>query len=213
MSTFVILLGGDVTLTERLKRQVAGARVLAADSGMRHAEMLGLLPELWLGDFDSTSPELDAQYSHVPRRSFPRAKDMTDGELALNEAYALGATKVILCGAFGGDRTDHTMLHLTMATAQAMQGRDILLSSGKEEARPLLSGQYDYDLPDGTLFSIICFCQIDELSLTGAEWPLNKVMLQFGSSLTLSNVVRGTLSVSMRSGYAVLLASPAVKTT
>lgn len=60
---------------------------------------------------------------------------MTDGELAFEEAYMRGADRVILCGAFGGQRTDHTLLHLTMATAQAAKGRNVLLSSGSEEAR------------------------------------------------------------------------------
>ena len=134
MSTFVILLGGDLVVTDRLKSQIAGARVLAADSGIRHAAALDVEPELWLGDFDSASDALQKQYAHVPQKSFPRAKDMTDGELALSEAYERGAEKVILCGAFGGARTDHTLLHLTMATAQAADGRNILLSSGEEEA-------------------------------------------------------------------------------
>jgi len=207
MSKFVILLGGHLTVTDRLKRQIAGARVLAADSGMRHAGPLGVEPELWLGDFDSTSPALARRYEHVPRRSFPRAKDMTDGELALGEAFALGATSVILCGAFGGMRTDHTMLHLTMATAQAAMGRDILLSSGTEEAWPILPGTYTPDLPDGTLFSIIGFTELQGLTITSAEWPLDNVKVPLGSSLTVSNVVRGTLGVLLRSGYGVLVAT------
>ena len=57
MSTFVILLGGDLVVTERLRQQIAGARILAADGGIRHAAALGVDPELWLGDFDST-PEI-----------------------------------------------------------------------------------------------------------------------------------------------------------
>ncbi len=100
MSTFVILLGGDLIVTDRLKRQIAGARILAADSGIRHAVALGVEPELWLGDFDSASVQLRAQYGHVPQ-NVPSAKDMTDGELALEEAYKRGADRVILCGAFG----------------------------------------------------------------------------------------------------------------
>ncbi|MCB1719598.1 MAG: thiamine diphosphokinase, partial [Candidatus Competibacteraceae bacterium] len=51
MSHFVILLGGDLSPTPRLRDQVAGARAIAADSGIRHAEALGLDPELWTGDF------------------------------------------------------------------------------------------------------------------------------------------------------------------
>ncbi|RCS23662.1 thiamine diphosphokinase [Phyllobacterium salinisoli] len=207
MSRFLILLGGHLTVTERLKRQIAGARVLAADSGMRHAAVLGVEPELWLGDFDSTAPALARRYKHVPRRTFPPAKDMTDGELALHEAFALGATSVILCGAFGGSRTDHTMLHLTMATAQAAKGREIFLSSGVEEAWPILPGTHAPDLPDGALFSIIGFTTLEGLTITSVEWPLDNVKVPFGSSLTVSNVVKGTLGVLLRSGCGVLVAT------
>lgn len=207
MSTFVILLGGDLVVTERLKRQIAGARVLAADGGMRHAEALGVEPELWLGDFDSTSGALKEKYAHVPQRTFPAAKDMTDGELALEEAFERGAKKVILCGAFGGSRTDHTLLHLTMATAQVAKGRDVLLSSGVEEAWPLVAGDHVYDFPDGTSFSVVNFCTVEGFSITNAEWPLDNVTLPFGSSWTVSNIVRGTLCVSARSGLAILVAN------
>jgi len=210
MSKFVLLLGGTVHVTDRLLRLVAGARVLAADGGIAHAKPLGLEPELWLGDFDSTSPELDAEYAHVPRVAFPAEKDMTDGELALSEAYRLGATEVVLCGAFGGQRTDHTLLHLTMATRYAAEGRKLVLSSGYEEAHPLVAGSYDFDFADGTLFSIVAFSQLHGLFIHGARWPLENVELSFGSSLTVSNAVRGNLHVSLHSGKAILIAAPQI---
>lgn len=210
MSKFVILLGGTVHVTDRLRQQVAGARVLAADGGIAHAEALGLKPELWLGDFDSTSRELDEKYADVPRSVFPAAKDMTDGELALSEAYERGATEVVLCGAFGGDRTDHTLLHLTMATANAAKGRKLILSSGTEEAHPLVAGSYSFDFADGTLFSIVAFSQLSGLFIEGARWPLKNMELSFGSSLTVSNAVCGNLHVSLHSGEAILVAAPQV---
>ncbi len=207
MSKFVLLLGGSVHVTDRLKRLVAGARVIAADGGIAHAQALGLQPELWLGDFDSTLPDLEAQYAHVPRTVFPVAKDMTDGELGLDEAYRLGATEVILCGAFGGSRTDHTLLHLTMATAHAAQGRKLVLTSGDEEAHPLVAGSYAFDFADDTLFSIVAFTPLRGLYIEGARWPLENMELSFGSSLTMSNAVRGNLHVSLASGKAVLIAA------
>lgn len=208
MSTFVILLGGDLTVTDRLRAQVKGARFLAADGGMRHALSLGVEPELWLGDFDSTDPDLLEKFTAVPRETFPVAKDMTDGELALNKAYQLGAKRVILCGAFGGERTDHTLLHLTMATRHAILGRQILLSSGFEEAYPLVPGEFHYNLPEASVFSILSFSQLEGLTIEQAEWPLDKITLPLGSSLTVSNVVRGTLYVSLRLGHAILIAKP-----
>lgn len=208
MSKFVLLLGGSLVVTDRVRQLVAGARVLAADGGMAHAASLGLEPELWLGDFDSTSPELEEQYAQVPRQVFPEAKDMTDGELALNKAYELGATEIVLCGAFGGERTDHTLLHLTMATAQAAAGRKLILTSGTEEAHPLVAGKYDFDFAEGTQFSIVAFSQLQGLFIQGARWPLENVELSFGSSLTVSNAVCGNLHVSLHSGKAILIAAP-----
>lgn len=205
MSTFVILLGGDLVVTERLLQQIAGAHILAADSGIRHAVALGVEPELWLGDFDSTSKTLRERYAHIPQKTFPSAKDMTDGELACEEAFARGATKVILCGAFGGERSDHMLLHFTMATAQAAKGRNIFLTSGTQEAWPLLPGTHDYDLPADTLFSVVNFTLLEGLTITNARWPLDNVTLPFGSSWTISNIAYGTLHIVVRSGLALLV--------
>lgn len=210
MSKFLILLGGDLTVTPRLQQQITGARVLAADSGMRHAEALGITPELWLGDFDSTDSALAQSYHMVDRQVFPVAKAMTDGELAVHEAYERGATDVILAGAFGGERTDHAFLHLSMATAQAAKGKNIFLTSGYEEATPLTHGTMVFDLPDGTLFSILAFDSLTGLSISGAEWPLDDISVSFGSSLTLSNRVKGQLTVALGRGHAILLAHHSV---
>ena len=68
---FSILLDGDLTVTERVRGQVAGSRVLAADGGMRHAAGLGVMPELWLGDFDSADAGLQQAFGSVPRQDYP----------------------------------------------------------------------------------------------------------------------------------------------
>mgnify|MGYP001184054706 CR=1 FL=1 len=83
---FLILLGGELSPGPRLAAQIEGARVIAADGGMRHAATLGLVPELWVGDFDSSDTALKARFSGVERVEHPVAKDMTDGELAIEAA-------------------------------------------------------------------------------------------------------------------------------
>ena len=208
MTRFVILLGGDVVATPRLARQIDGARVIAADSGMRHAAPLGLAPELWTGDFDSVEDGLRAVHEDVPTEIFPPEKDMTDGEIAIEAALARGASDLVLVGAFGGARADHAFLHLTAAMRLAESGTPCLLTSGHQEGVPLLPGEHCFDYDADTLFSVLAFSDLGGLSLHGAKWPLSERDVPFGSSLTLSNKVAGSLSVRLGSGRALLVAHP-----
>lgn len=207
MSLFTILLGGELARTDRLAAQIAGSRVIAADSGIRHAAMLGLVPELWAGDFDSVTEDERGAHAAIPVAAFPADKDATDGEIAVEEALSRGATRLVLAGAFGGPRADHAFRHLAAGLALAEAGHDILLTSGVQEARPLLPGiAHTFDYADGTLFSVIGFGDLSGLTLTGAKWPLTNRNVPFGSSLTLSNEVRGGLSMRLEAGRAMLIA-------
>jgi thiamine pyrophosphokinase len=207
MKKYVILLGGDITPTPRLIEQCQDATVIAADSGVRHATTLDLNVALWLGDFDSTTPALLRKFKHLPRETFPREKDKTDGEIAINEAISQGATNLILVGAFGGPRTDHALLHLAQAISLSKLGLNITLSSGDEEAHPLSSDAQDFTFPTGSVFSVIGFTALSGVTITGARWPLTNCDVPFGSSMTLSNEVAADLSVSIESGEAILLVS------
>ncbi|TIP32137.1 MAG: thiamine diphosphokinase, partial [Mesorhizobium sp.] len=187
MGTFTILLGGDLVRTPRLDRQIEGSRIIAADAGIGHAHMLGLLPELWVGDFDSVPPNLPENLAAVPRKIFPTEKDMTDGELAIAEALARGATSLMLAGAFGGKRADHAFLHLALSVRLAEAGMTVLLTSGAQEGVPILPGKAGFDYAEGTLFSVLGFSDLAGLTVSGAKWPLDGVEVAFGSSLTISN--------------------------
>jgi thiamine pyrophosphokinase len=213
MNRFLILLGGALAPTPRLERQVAGARVIAADGGMRHADALGVVPELWVGDFDSVTDGLVEDWQGIPREIFPAEKDKTDGELAVEAAVARGAASLVLAGAFGGPRADHAFLHLALAIRLAEQGFQAILTDGRQEGRPLLSGEAGFDYAPGTLFSVSAFSDLAGLSLSGARWPLERVAVPFGSSLTLSNIVAGELRVTLEKGRAMLIAHPFPGTT
>ena len=207
MSRFIILLGGKLVRTPRLDAQAAGARVIAADAGMNHAKTLGITPELWVGDFDSVTKEIETEFAAVPQKRYPHDKDNTDGELAVAEALARGATSLVLAGAFGG-RADHAFLHVALAIRRAKEGLPVIITSGNQEAHPLLPGSRDFDFDDGTLFSILGFSHLSGVSVMGARWPLDSVEVPFGTSLTLSNEVRGDLRISIAVGRALLLAHP-----
>jgi thiamine pyrophosphokinase len=206
LSLFLVLLGGKLNVTARLMRQISGARVIAADSGIRHADELGVEPELWVGDFDSSPDVLRKRYADVEQLKYPSDKAKTDGELAVEAALSLGATRIVMVGGLGGPRTDHAFGNLTLMMLQAESGCDIMMTSGDEEAWPLRPGRQVLDLPYGTIFSVIAFETLRGLSLEGTRWPLDNMDVTFGSSLTLSNEVTGALFASIRTGRAAILA-------
>jgi thiamine pyrophosphokinase len=208
MSKFVILLGGPVTAGPRLLGQVEGARAIAADGGIRHAEALGLMPELWVGDFDSTDGELALQYAEIPRLEYPAEKALTDGELALQMAIEEGASEIIMVGALGGERADHAWAHVVKALALAMEGRRTYLTSGAEEGYPLLPGRLTLDLPKASLFSVLGLDRLEGLTIQNARYPLDDYELVFGSSRTISNVAEGEVTFDLRAGRALVLARP-----
>ena len=207
MSRFVILLGGDLLVTPRLRRQIAGGRFIAADSGMKHARALGIVPELWVGDFDSAGSELMLDYAHVPRQTYLADKDATDGEIAVKEALRLGAREFVLIGGLGG-QSDHATAHLGLALHLAQSGHRCFISNGNEEAYPLIAGSHDFDFGAQSRLSIIPWSDITGLNLTGAKWPLSNKTLALGASFTMSNVALGPVKLSFASGIAVAIAYP-----
>lgn len=207
MSRFVILLSGDLKVTPRLRRQIAGGRVVAADSGMKHARALGVWPELWVGDFDSSGSELLIDYAEIPHQIHPADKDATDGEIAVAAALQLGAREFVLIGGLGG-QSDHATAHLALALQLAQAGCRCFISSGDEEAYPLISGEYHFDLAPQSRFSIIPWSDIIGLNLSGVKWPLKDKDLKLGSSFTMSNVALGPVKLSFTSGIAIAIAYP-----
>ena len=207
MSRFTLLLGGDLTRTPALDAEIADSRIIAADSGMRHAALLDVKPELWVGDFDSVPDGFEDAYVDVARRTFPSEKDKTDGEIAIAAALEAGATSLLLAGAFGGERADHMFLHFAQALQLSERGIAAKLTSGHQEGVPLVPGRrHSFAYADGTLFSILGFSELSSLTVEGAKWPLDAVEVPFGSSLTLSNVADGDLSITLKKGRALFMA-------
>jgi thiamine pyrophosphokinase len=208
MTRFAILLGGDVTPTDRLRKQVAGTRVIAADSGMAHARALGLTPELWVGDFDSAGTALEEAYADVPRHVFPPAKDSTDGEIAITEALKRGATDLVLVGGFGG-QFDHVLAHALMLMELVKRGVNAVLTSGHEEAHALIQLLLFVDIASGTRLSLIPLTAIKGLTITGVRWPLKEHAVARGSTLTLSNeCLGGRAALGLESGEALVVLYP-----
>jgi len=203
MSKFVLLLNGDVTVTKRLKGQISGAKIVAVDGGMRHADKLEVTPECWIGDFDSSTNELQEKWAGIPQREYLVEKNQTDGELALDYAVDCGATDIVLVGGIGG-QSDHAVCVFMQMVRLANRKIRCFASNGNEEASPLVAGSWRLDIPIGSTVSIAGLAELQQLTLSGVKWPLKNKSLSVGSTLTMSNKVTGLVSMSLGSGYGIV---------
>ncbi len=207
----LILAGGDIAVTERLRGLCQNVGfVVAADSGVRHAAALGVIPDLIVGDFDSATAADLAPYPNVKRETHPARKDLLDLELALQKATDRGANDLvndlIIVGALGG-RLDQTLAALFIAARLQLQ-YGVTLHSGHSAAYPLRTGDaLKLYLPAGIPFSVLGL-EPSQLSLEGASYPLQRAELPFGVGLGISNETTGaSLEVTLHKGSALLLLS------
>jgi len=205
----LVLLAGPLTPSPRLFAEARRAElVVAADGGIRHAEALGRVPDLWVGDFDSTPPELAARFHAVPREVFPEDKDATDAELAARAALARGASELLFAGAVGGEE-DHALGTYALALALAERKTPSALTDGRTWVYPLVPPGLRLDLAPGTPFSLVPMSDLAGVSIRGARWELSGAELPFGTTRALRNrVTRPPLEVALERGRALLIARP-----
>jgi thiamine pyrophosphokinase len=199
---FVVVAAGDGPWVET----PAGAVVIAADGGLERARALGLDVAVAIGDFDSASADAVAAAEKRGTRivRHPTAKDATDLELALDEALALGAARVLVIASDGG-RLDHLLGVLLLLGAERYQELEIDALVG-DSAVSVVRGSRTLTGAPGALLTLLpLHGAAHEVTTTGLEYPLVGETLDSGSTRGVSNVFAAAeASVSVKRG--VLLA-------
>ena len=135
--------GPDLTLP-------AAGWVVAADGGLLRAQALGLDVDVVVGDLDSATPEAiaaaEAEGARIVRH--PRAKDATDLELALDEAVALGARRVLVVASAGG-RLDHLLGSLLVLAAERYTALELDALVGEALVHVVRGGRTMHGAPSG----------------------------------------------------------------
>jgi thiamine pyrophosphokinase len=188
-----VLAGGPDEAGAPLRAALADVDlVVAADGGVALADALGLTPDLWVGDFDSTSDEQRGAHPALPRLEYPRDKDELDLDVAAQPLANPGARELVLAGVFGG-RLDQTLAALLIGARLRREGVDVRLFGGPHEVRPLVAGDsVELTLPDATLFSLLALDGDAVVDVLGARFELASARLAFGVGLGVSNQASAT---------------------
>ena len=186
---------------------VPAARVVvAADGGLDRAVSLGLDVDVVVGDLDSVSESAleRAEADGVRVVRHPQAKDATDLELALDEAAALGASRVLVVGSDGG-RLDHLLASLLLLASERYSGLELDALVG-ETLVHVVRGARSLHGSAGELVTLVPLGgPAVGVSTEGLEYRLARETLSPGTTRGVSNVFTGPLArVSVDAG--VLLA-------
>ena len=162
------------------------ALTIAADGGLKHTQLLGLSPDVILGDFDSLG------YVPEDSRVFPVEKDDTDSMLAVRLGLERGCTEFYLYGGLDGPRLDHTVANFQTLAFLAdhgargwLIGRDFIVTVASRET-------LRFDETASGILSVFCLGKdIEDLTLRGLKYPLEHGRLSAGFPLGVSNAFLG----------------------
>jgi thiamine pyrophosphokinase len=198
----LVFAGGD-PLPENIDALLpADALVIAADSGLRYARLLGRHVDLVVGDLDSADPDdlaaAEADGTTIERH--PVAKDATDLELALDAAQSRGARRIVIVGGHGG-RFDHFLANFLLFASPRFADLDIEAWIG--DARVVvIRDRAELHGTRGSLCTLLAVGgPADGVTTVGLVYPLDNDVLLPGSTRGVSNEFEGTTAtVSVRTG-------------
>jgi thiamine pyrophosphokinase len=182
------------------------------DGALRLFSRLSRRPHLIIGDFDSASDELLAEFAECEKVIYERIKDQTDGELALRLVLERRSFDIDIYGGIDTDFESDQMLANIFNLTIAGEYRDdygrparLRLVDHCQHIYLLESAELTLTGRAGNKLSILPLSDEIQLSVCGVRWQLDKATVKFGSSWPLRNdFIRDTATVTV-SGRAVVI--------
>ncbi|MBB5172123.1 thiamine diphosphokinase [Texcoconibacillus texcoconensis] len=190
---YIVVAGGPISHMPRfteVKKRYPNANWVGVDRGAYHIVEAGIELLQAFGDFDSLSEdERDVLSLHTVKRDvYPREKDRTDLDIALNWVVQQNPTSVTILGATGG-RLDHFMVNIHLLTKHDYVKHQIVIEDVNNRVRVEQPGTYC--LPNSGRYRYVSFIPLTDvvsgLTLDGFYYPLNDEQIIRTSSLTISN--------------------------
>ena len=182
-----IYTGGPVALDGITDFPEEGDLVIAADSGYKTANALGVKVHTVLGDFDSCS--IDDIESEAEILSVPPEKDFTDTQMAAQIALSRGASILYIIGGLSG-RLDHTLSNLGLLEDLYAKGIRATMCDGNNRARFVRNSGELIPRSQFRYFSLlVADDRVKGVSVEGGKYPLKNATLYRTSQYAVSNEI------------------------
>lgn len=168
-----------------IDRTLVEGLIICADKGLDHALAAGIVPDIVVGDFDSSSAQLPDSAECI--RVSP-IKDDTDTILAADTAIERGCSELRFFCALGG-RFDHAFANVQMLEYLHEKGVRAVLYGGSESIR-LLHGGDSLELTkhDGFV-SVFALTDSAVVSESGMKYGLDRYTIKRSFPLGVSNEI------------------------
>jgi thiamine pyrophosphokinase len=213
VNKILIITGGQVDdsfLNKQLDKEQYKL-LIVADHGLMAADRLKLKPDFIVGDFDSVSPSVLDKYRNAstPIQTFPKEKDKTDTQIAIELALSKHATSIDIIGATGS-RLHHALanIHLLLQPLKQKVHACIIDGNNKIYLRDN-SFTLDMDKQYGNYVSLLPYGEkVSGLTLKGFLYPLDHIIYESGCSLGISNeIVEKEAFVEFEDGILIVIES------
>lgn len=159
--------------------------IICADSGICHAEKLGLRADILIGDFDSADKIDRNMYSEII--TLPCEKDDTDTFAAAKIAVEKGADEVVIFGAIGS-RMDHTLGNIFTLEYLHNQGICARIINEKNEIGIIKNETLSIRKRENSFLSLIPLDEkVGSVSISGVKYPLENATIYRDKTLAISN--------------------------
>lgn len=208
----VIVSGGTIEKDFALKifEEKNPGYVIGVDRGLQFLYENQIMPTHIVGDFDSVSTDIIQYYktkTEIPIRQFRPEKDASDTEIAVRLAVELGAEELVILGGTG-TRQDHVMANIQTLKIAHDRGVKACLMDAHNRIT-LAEKEVCISKADafGDYFSIFPFGGIvEDISITGAKYPLAHYRLEPCDSRCVSNEVQEEeVRITFPSGMIILM--------
>lgn len=180
--------------------------VICADGGYRLAQQSGIKPDLVVGDLDSLQDEQIEKGVEI--RRYPREKNLSDFELAMQAAVDMAPEKVYVYGALGG-RIDHELTNILLLASTRYHA--IFIEEGVEihgiHERLVLRNR------KGFLCSLLALggpCHV--MDMRGFQYALHDELLHPSSRGLSNTITEDEATISLKSGSLIAVVNTPGKT-
>jgi thiamine pyrophosphokinase len=179
--------------------------IIAADGGTRHALALGRTPNVIVGDLDSLPANFELSTFNDDVILYPKDKNETDLELAIQHGLTLNPEQIIILAALGG-RLDQTLGNIALISNVQRSTFNISLDDGIEEVF-FCREQAQVNGANGDTVSLIPWQgEVTGIITTGLKWPLQNEILYPQKTRGISNEMIGeNATIQIKSGLLLIV--------